>query len=135
MPQNDNTPGRPRAGSQTMICLARLMPALLLGLLAACGSRSDQAARGGSGPPGFGAGAPVTVIARRLEPQAFIDRYTALGTAQANESIEVTVRSSSVVTRIDFREGQRVNAGQMLVELDTRQEAASLSLACGRDQR
>lgn len=129
MPQNDNTPGRPRAGSQAMTCLARLMPALLLGLLAACGSRSDQAARGGSGPPGFGAGAPVTVIARRLEPQAFIDRYTALGTAQANESIEVTVRSSSVVTRIDFREGQRVNAGQMLVELDTRQEAASLSLA------
>jgi len=129
VPQNDNTPGRPRAGSQTMTCLARLMPALLLGLLAACGSRSDQAARGGSGPPGFGAGAPVTVIARRLEPQAFIDRYTALGTAQANESIEVTVRSSSVVTRIDFREGQRVNAGQMLVELDTRQEAASLSLA------
>jgi membrane fusion protein (multidrug efflux system) len=107
----------------------RLVPALLLSLLAACGSGPDQAAAGRGTPSGFGGGAPVTVIAQRLQPQSFVDRYTALGTAQANESIEITVRSSSVVTRIDFREGQQVRADQVLVELDTRQEAASLSLA------
>ena len=107
----------------------RLFPTLLLGLVAACGSGSDQPAAGRGAASGFGGGAPVTVIAQRLQPQSFVDRYTALGTAQANESIEITVRSSSVVTRIDFREGQQVRAGQVLVELDTRQEAASLSLA------
>lgn len=128
MPQNNKTRG-PCTGSRTAHRLVRLMPALLLSLLAACGSRSDQAPAGRGGPPGFDAGAPVTVIARRLQPQSFTDRYTAIGTAQANESIEVTVRSSSVVTRIDFREGQLVRTGQVLVELDTRQEAASLSLA------
>jgi membrane fusion protein (multidrug efflux system) len=99
-----------------------------ISLLAACGSGPDQAA-GSRGSSGFGGGGPVTVIAQRLQPQSFTDRYTALGTAQANESIEVTVRSSSVVTGINFREGQPVKAGQVLVELDTRQEAASLSLA------
>ena len=128
MPQNKIILDWPLACHQTGICLSRLVPVLLLGLLAACGSRSDQAGgRGGSS--GFAGGGPVTVITQRLQPQSFTDRYTALGTAQANESIEVTVRSSSVVTGINFGEGQPVRAGQVLVELDTRQEAASLSLA------
>ncbi|MBM4220320.1 MAG: efflux RND transporter periplasmic adaptor subunit [Gammaproteobacteria bacterium] len=128
VPQNKTSipsPGDRKAAA----CRLRLIPPLLLGLLAACGAGPDQAAGGRGGGQGFGAGAPVTVVAQRLQPQAFVDSYTALGTAQANESIEITVRSSSIVTRIDFREGQRVNAGQVLVELDTRQEAASLSLA------
>lgn len=128
MPQN-NTPGQSFTSHRTAIQLARLVPALLCGLLAACGSGPDQAAGSPGGPSGFGGAAPVAVIAQRLEPQSFIDSYTALGTAQAKESIEVTVRSSSVVTGINFREGQQVRAGQVLVELDTRQEAASLSLA------
>ena len=127
MPQNNNTPCQPFTRSQTVNRVVRLTPTLLLCLLAACGSRSGQGPAGS--PSGFGGGAPVTVIARRLQPQSFVDRYTALGTAQANESIDVTVRSSSVVTRIGFSEGQPVKTGQVLVELDTRQEAASLSLA------
>ncbi len=129
MPHNNNVSHRRSARSMTRTRLVLLMPALL-SLLAACGSRTEQASPGRAGnPSGFGAGAPVVVIAQRLQPQAFTDRYTAIGTAQANESIEVTVRSSSVVTRINFREGQPVNTGQVLVELDTRQEAASLNLA------
>ncbi len=72
---------------------------------------------------------PVTVITRAIAPQTFVDRFTALGTARSNESIDVTARAASVVTRILFKEGQRVAAGQLLVELDTRQETAAVSLA------
>ncbi len=79
------------------------------------------------GPPG--AGMPVAVIARRVAPRTFVDRFTALGTARANESIDVTARTTSVVTRINFREGQRARTGDVLVELDSRQESADLSLA------
>jgi membrane fusion protein (multidrug efflux system) len=61
--------------------------------------------------------------------QEFTDRFTALGTARANESIKVTARSSSIITQINFREGQRVKPGDVLVELDTRQELANLDLA------
>lgn len=128
MAQN-NASIQAHAGRAARTHRLRLVPVAMLVLLAGCGSGPDKAAGGRGGPPGFAAGAPVTVVAQRLQPQSFIDRYTALGTAQANESIEITVRSSSVVTRIDFREGQQVRAGQVLVELDTRQEAASLSLA------
>jgi len=72
---------------------------------------------------------PVAVIASRVALQSFVDRFTALGTARANEAIEVTARTTSVVTRINFREGQRVSAGDLLLHLDDRQESADLSLA------
>lgn len=78
---------------------------------------------------GPGGGMPVAVITKRVAPQAFTDRFTALGTARANESIEVTSRTSSIVTRINFREGQAVQPGDLLVELDTRQDQANLNLA------
>lgn len=81
---------------------------------------------GGGGP---GAGMPVAVVTERIATQSFVDRFTALGTARANESIEVTARTTSVVTRINFREGQRVRTGDVLVELDNKQENADLNLA------
>lgn len=77
----------------------------------------------------MGGGTAVVVIARRVAPQSFVDRFTALGTARANESIEVTARTTSIVTRINFSDGQRVRSGDVIVELDARQESANLSLA------
>lgn len=90
-------------------------------ILLLCSCAGDQAGPDGSAGSGMGrrgAGQPVAVIAERVEPQSFVDRFTGLGTAQANESIEVSSRISSVVTRIGFVEGQQVAAGQLLVELD-----------------
>jgi membrane fusion protein (multidrug efflux system) len=105
----------------------------LASLAAGCGDRSTgpPGGPGGGGQPGRGPGAgqAVAVIATRVAAQEFIDRFTALGTARANESIRITSRTSSIVTRINFREGQRVNPGDLLVELDTRQELADLDLA------
>ncbi|MEZ5565594.1 MAG: efflux RND transporter periplasmic adaptor subunit [Gammaproteobacteria bacterium] len=71
----------------------------------------------------------MTVITQRVVPRSFTERFTALGTARANESIDVTARTSSIITSINFREGQQVRKGDTLVELDARQESASLSLA------
>jgi len=84
---------------------------------------------GGGFGGGPGAGQPVAVVTQRVVAQSFVDRFTALGTARANESIEVTARTTSVVNRINFREGQRVRTGDVLVELDSRQESADLNLA------
>jgi membrane fusion protein, multidrug efflux system len=82
------------------------------------------------GSPGMGGGGgPIPVIAQTITPRTFVDQFTALGTAEANESIDIRSRTNSVVTRINFREGQTVKAGQVLVELDARQDSASLSLA------
>jgi len=116
-----------------------LWGALLCGaLLAGCGKQPGAATGGppGAGAPrgpggwgGPGAGAPIPVVVETLAPQSFVDQFTALGTAQANEAIDIRSRSNSVITRINFQEGQSVKAGQVLVELDTRQEQANLSRA------
>lgn len=93
-------------------------------MLGACGRGEAPAGRGGPG-----GGAPVSVIAVPVEARPFTDEFTALGTARSNESIEVTSRISSVVTRIAFVEGQQVEAGELLVELDNRELAATLAMA------
>ncbi|MCL4720736.1 MAG: efflux RND transporter periplasmic adaptor subunit [Gammaproteobacteria bacterium] len=103
-------------------------------LLGGCGSGPGTPAAGTRaappmGGPGAPGGMPVQVIAEEVTPQSFTDRFTALGTARANESIDITSRTTSVVTRINFREGQVVQPNQQLVELDTRQQRADLNLA------
>jgi membrane fusion protein (multidrug efflux system) len=51
----------------------------------------------------------------------------AIGTANANESVSITSRTSNIVTAIQFQDGQAVRAGQVLVELDRAQVAADLA--------
>ena len=93
-------------------------------VLAGCGP--SQPETGGSP---FGGGGPIAVIAKPVIAQSYVDRFTALGTARANESIEVTARISSVITTINFIEGQQVEAGDLLVELDNAEIRANLNMA------
>lgn len=58
-----------------------------------------------------------------------VDEIQALGTASANESIEIRPRISSLVERIAFTEGEFVNAGDLLVELENSEIVAGLALA------
>ncbi len=71
----------------------------------------------------------VSVIATRLELQDLIDEIQALGTAGANESVQITPRIASIVTRIAFEEGQRVRQGELLVELENSEIRAGLAVA------
>jgi membrane fusion protein, multidrug efflux system len=104
--------------------------------LAGCGGDSGHAPpaasapAGGAGPGGPpGAGAPVAVLASPVAVRDFNDHFTALGTAHAAESIDVTSRISSIVDRIHFSEGQQVPAGQLLVELDNKEARADVAVA------
>jgi membrane fusion protein (multidrug efflux system) len=103
---------------------ARVTVALML--LCGCGPDTDS---GSPGMGGRGPGMPVSVIVTRVEPSTFVDQFTGLGTARANESVEITSRISSIVTRIGFEEGQQVKAGQLLVELDHAELEAELAMA------
>ncbi|MBW7930813.1 MAG: efflux RND transporter periplasmic adaptor subunit [Gammaproteobacteria bacterium] len=117
----------------------RLLLAAALLMLGACTGPGDgasapagaggQASRGTAGAQRPGAGAGAAVLTARVEPRDFIDQTTALGTARATASIEVTSRISSTVTAIRFNEGQDVAAGALLVQLDSREIAAALALA------
>jgi membrane fusion protein (multidrug efflux system) len=69
------------------------------------------------------------VVAEPVVMKKLVDEIQALGTAQANESIEIQPRIASLIDRILFEEGEIVEAGQPLVELESSEIVAGLALA------
>ena len=94
----------------------------ILVLLAAC---EEETAAGGRGS----FGGPAEVVTQQVELQHMVDEIDALGTANANESIEIQPRISSVIESVSFSEGQNVVAGEVLVHLEDNEIVAGLALA------
>ena len=69
----------------------------------------------------------VPVIVAEAQIVSFPLAVEALGTARANEAIEVRPQVSEVITRIHFVEGQRVEAGEILVELENTEALANVA--------
>ena len=72
---------------------------------------------------------PVAVVSVEAIERQLVDEVEALGTTRAREAIEIAPRINSVITAIRFREGQDVEAGAVLVELDNAEERAALAEA------
>jgi membrane fusion protein (multidrug efflux system) len=80
-------------------------------------------------PGNFGPGGPVSVVAVTLRRESFARQMEGVGTARANEAVDITAKLSNRVTAIRFREGQQVKAGEVLVEFDSEQARATLAEA------
>jgi membrane fusion protein (multidrug efflux system) len=100
-----------------------LMPIALAGLLVAC-ENDDTASSGGGNW-----GGPAKVVTQQVTRRPIVDEIEALGTARANESIEIQSRISSLIEEIAFTEGQDVAAGDVLVQLEDDEIRAGLALA------
>ena len=72
---------------------------------------------------------PVAVVTTEAVERMLVDEVEALGTTRAREAVEIAPRIASVITAIRFREGEMVEAGAVLVELDNAEERASLAEA------
>lgn len=73
------------------------------------------------------AAAPVIVSEAKID--RFEDRVEALGTLRANESITISTTITETVSAIHFDDGDRVSAGQLLVEMTSAEEHAVLEEA------
>ncbi|MBR9825363.1 MAG: efflux RND transporter periplasmic adaptor subunit [Alphaproteobacteria bacterium] len=100
--------------------------AIFLGMTAVVAFRTLTAEEEQSG--GWRGGA-LPVMAFEVSDVEFADIVEALGTARANETVVVTARVSDTISRINFESGQRVEAGDILVELTDTEEAADLAEA------
>jgi membrane fusion protein (multidrug efflux system) len=67
-----------------------------------------------------------TIVARK---ETWPSTLNIIGTAQAIQGVTVSADLPGTVYKINFESGQAVHAGDVLVELDTRQERAQLAAA------
>jgi membrane fusion protein, multidrug efflux system len=87
---------------------------------------------GGGGPPAAAGGrsaAPATVTTAQVRSERLSQKLEALGNARANESVDISSKTSNIVTAIRFRDGERVRAGQVLVQLDDASARADVAAA------
>ncbi len=82
--------------------------------------RNPQAAAPG-GPPG------VPVEAATVRVGTIADEITAIGSLRSNESVTLRPEIAGRVVRVNFREGQPVTEGQLLIELDDSVPRAELA--------
>lgn len=87
---------------------------------------STLPARPGGGPAAPAAIAVITAEAQRRPIDVGIE---AIGTANSNEAVSITSKTSNIVTAIHFSDGESVPAGKVLVELDRGQATADLAAA------
>jgi len=79
--------------------------------------------------PGARGGAPAFVSITRVRSERISQKLEALGNARANESVDISSKTSNVVTAVRFRDGERVRRGQVLVQLDDAQARADVAAA------
>lgn len=104
-----------------------LMLAVMAALIAALGfvkfKQVESAIRVGASfqPP------PEAVTSIVAQRQQWPATMSVIGTMEAVHGVTVSADLPGIVERIDFESGQSVRAGDLLVELDTRQERAQLA--------
>lgn len=94
---------------------------LLTGLASACGKKQEVAAE-----------KPVVVTGVKLETAALAqleDFYEATGTVKSRTTTTLSARTMGTVVALRVHEGDRVSAGQTVVEIDNRDAAAQLQKA------
>ena len=108
---------RPRNGYRSATLV---LPALSLALLAGCDKPEAH-------PQAAAASSVVSVVtaAARIEPMGL--EIEAVGTTRANESVQLTSKASNTITAIRFNEGDAVQQGAVLIEMDDRQAQAALA--------
>ncbi len=79
--------------------------------------------------PKKGGDQPANVIVAAAKKQDISDRVEALGTLRANESITITTTVTETVTAVNFTDNQRVEKGDVLIEMASGEEKAQLDQA------
>lgn len=103
--------------------LSLQVPLLAMALVAAC-SKTDAPTTHGAANNG-----PLRVVVAPVDEIPQHMRIEAVGTSRAMQSITIYPASAGEVTAVHFEPGQAVRKGQLLLELDRRNEELAVELA------
>jgi membrane fusion protein (multidrug efflux system) len=87
--------------------------------------------RGGRG----GSQGPATVEVDTVKTGRIVETRDAVGTVRAYESITVTAKVAGLISEIGFEEGQKVKAGDMVVQFDAAERKAEIEQAIAEANR
>lgn len=73
--------------------------------------------------------APVTVSVTEVEPIRWTPGLSAIGTATAARGVDLATEAAGIVREIHFDANDRIEQGQLLVQIDDRTERADLAAA------
>jgi membrane fusion protein (multidrug efflux system) len=96
---------------------------VLMTLAVTAGCASKEQGRGGFAMP------PTPVEIAVVAPQTVTDRFEAVGTIEAGESITVTAEIDGLVEAIPYDEGGYIRQGDIIARIDDDQLAAELARA------
>lgn len=114
---------------------------VVVGVLTAAGCSKEPQAGNGAGAAaaqasassgvgtGPGGSAPISVTSVRAQRRDVDVMLEATGTVTALNTVDIRSQVSSVITRVEIREGQFVKAGQVLFTLDARNDELGLAKA------
>lgn len=71
----------------------------------------------------------VLVTVTKVATRSFVDVIEAVGTAKANESVDITAKSTDTVGGLNFADGQSVEKGFVIAEMTSREQSADLGAA------
>lgn len=96
-----------------------LIPFIILN----AGCSGDSGAAGGFSMP------PTAVEVAEVKVQNVADKFEAVGSIEAEESITVVAEIDATVLRLPFKEGASIKEGELIAQLDDSQYSAELSRA------
>jgi membrane fusion protein (multidrug efflux system) len=79
--------------------------------------------------PPFQGFLPSSVIVNVAEIYDFSDVIEAIGTAKANESVNITSSITQIINKINFEEGQYIEKDEVVIEFSSEEEKATLEEA------
>ena len=100
---------------------------ILVGAVAAALAVAAYYVWGGSNEGGDRQGGQATlVVLAAAETREFADVIEAVGTAKANESVDITAKTADTVGALNFTDGQKVEKGFVIAEMTSREQTADL---------
>ncbi len=101
----------------------------MVAALAGCGHKHGAAAGGKKGGGAAGPNAPIPVEVAAVKRGTIADSVLVTGSIAALQDVQLSARVSGRVTAVNYREGQVVRTGQVLVQQDSTDLQANVNAA------
>jgi multidrug efflux system membrane fusion protein len=131
LPEHASEPGGRRPGSRRRLVIVAIIVLAIIGFIVWRIHANNVAAQQQAAKQAAAANRPTPVQTAPVQQKTVPVFLTALGTVTAYNTVTLQARVSGQLLEVNFREGQFVKKGQLLLQIDPRPYQAALDQAVG----